>query len=148
MVRFIADMTCPLLFVAEMSNYMDKVDRLKCLVLNMPPPNHDTLLFMCRHLKRWGGSAGHHVQSAHVFVFTSACFPFVWPERATFHNAEYSLGIFRDEGMNQMPPKRKYNLLLITFLFWEKIWPQEGVVSSSFSRIFCQGFKLYWNHTV
>uniref|UniRef100_A0A672ZP48 Rho GTPase activating protein 9 n=1 Tax=Sphaeramia orbicularis TaxID=375764 RepID=A0A672ZP48_9TELE len=23
-----------------------------CLVLNMPPPNHDTLLFMCRHLKR------------------------------------------------------------------------------------------------
>lgn len=52
MVIFIADMTCPLLFVAEMSNYMDKVDRLKCLVLNMPPPNHDTLLFICRHLKR------------------------------------------------------------------------------------------------
>uniref|UniRef100_A0A3Q4MAB3 Rho GTPase activating protein 9 n=1 Tax=Neolamprologus brichardi TaxID=32507 RepID=A0A3Q4MAB3_NEOBR len=23
-----------------------------CLVLNMPPPNHDTLQFMCRHLKR------------------------------------------------------------------------------------------------
>lgn len=37
---------------AEMSDYMDKVDRLKCLVLNMPPPNHDTLRFMCRHLKR------------------------------------------------------------------------------------------------
>ncbi|KAG7493125.1 rho GTPase-activating 9 isoform X1 [Solea senegalensis] len=37
---------------AKMSDYMDKVDRLKCLVLNMPPPNHDTLLFMCRHLKR------------------------------------------------------------------------------------------------
>ncbi|XP_022604020.1 rho GTPase-activating protein 9 isoform X2 [Seriola dumerili] len=36
----------------KMSDYMDKVDRLKCLVLNMPPPNHDTLLFMCRHLKR------------------------------------------------------------------------------------------------
>uniref|UniRef100_A0A672ZRG4 Rho GTPase activating protein 9 n=1 Tax=Sphaeramia orbicularis TaxID=375764 RepID=A0A672ZRG4_9TELE len=33
-------------------DHMDKVDRLKCLVLNMPPPNHDTLLFMCRHLKR------------------------------------------------------------------------------------------------
>ncbi|XP_058486907.1 rho GTPase-activating protein 9 isoform X3 [Solea solea] len=37
---------------AKMSDYMDKVDRLKCLVLNMPPPNHDTLLFMCRHLRR------------------------------------------------------------------------------------------------
>ncbi|XP_044206114.1 rho GTPase-activating protein 15 isoform X3 [Thunnus albacares] len=36
----------------KMSNYMDKVDRLKCLVLNMPPPNHDTLQFMCRHLRR------------------------------------------------------------------------------------------------
>ncbi|XP_040889382.1 rho GTPase-activating protein 15 isoform X2 [Toxotes jaculatrix] len=36
----------------KMSDYMDKVDRLKCLVLNMPPPNHDTLMFMCRHLKR------------------------------------------------------------------------------------------------
>uniref|UniRef100_A0A3Q3LKN6 Rho GTPase activating protein 9 n=1 Tax=Mastacembelus armatus TaxID=205130 RepID=A0A3Q3LKN6_9TELE len=36
----------------KMSDYMDKVDRLKCLVLNMPPPNHDTLKFMCRHLKR------------------------------------------------------------------------------------------------
>ncbi|XP_005929758.1 rho GTPase-activating protein 15 isoform X1 [Pundamilia nyererei] len=36
----------------KMSDYMDKIDRLKCLVLNMPPPNHDTLQFMCRHLKR------------------------------------------------------------------------------------------------
>ncbi|XP_034726277.1 rho GTPase-activating protein 15 isoform X4 [Etheostoma cragini] len=36
----------------KMSDYMDKVDRLKCLVLSMPPPNHDTLQFMCRHLKR------------------------------------------------------------------------------------------------
>ncbi|XP_037534725.1 rho GTPase-activating protein 9 [Nematolebias whitei] len=36
----------------KMSDYMDKVDRLKCLVLNMPPPNHDTLKFMCRHLRR------------------------------------------------------------------------------------------------
>ncbi|XP_068171819.1 rho GTPase-activating protein 15 isoform X2 [Antennarius striatus] len=36
----------------KMSDYMDKVDRLKCLVLNMPPPNHDTLKFMCRHLIR------------------------------------------------------------------------------------------------
>ena len=41
-----------LLPVAEMSDYMDKVDRLKCLVLSLPPPNHDTLQFMCRHLKR------------------------------------------------------------------------------------------------
>ncbi|XP_060926060.1 rho GTPase-activating protein 15 [Limanda limanda] len=36
----------------KMSDYMDKVDRLKCLLLNLPPPNHDTLLFMCRHLRR------------------------------------------------------------------------------------------------
>lgn len=36
----------------KMTDYTDKVDRLKCLVLNMPPPNHDTLQFMCRHLKR------------------------------------------------------------------------------------------------
>ncbi|XP_029907576.1 rho GTPase-activating protein 15 isoform X2 [Myripristis murdjan] len=36
----------------KMTDYMDKVDRLKCLVLNMPPPNHDTLQFMCRHLLR------------------------------------------------------------------------------------------------
>ncbi|KAM6927463.1 rho GTPase-activating protein 15 isoform 1-T1 [Xenentodon cancila] len=36
----------------KMSDYVEKVDRLKCLVLNMPPPNHDTLLFMCRHLRR------------------------------------------------------------------------------------------------
>ncbi|XP_016525612.1 rho GTPase-activating protein 9 isoform X5 [Poecilia formosa] len=36
----------------KMSDHMDKVDRLKCLVLNMPPPNHDTLEFMCRHLRR------------------------------------------------------------------------------------------------
>ncbi|KAM4588420.1 rho GTPase-activating protein 15 isoform 2-T4 [Odontesthes bonariensis] len=36
----------------KMSDYVEKVDRLKCLVLNMPPPNHDTLQFMCRHLRR------------------------------------------------------------------------------------------------
>nr|XP_020465849.1 rho GTPase-activating protein 9 [Monopterus albus] len=36
----------------KMTDYTDKVDRLKCLVLNMPPPNHDTLQFMCHHLKR------------------------------------------------------------------------------------------------
>ncbi|XP_072307817.1 rho GTPase-activating protein 9 isoform X2 [Eucyclogobius newberryi] len=36
----------------KMTDYIDKVDRLKCLVLNMPPPNHNTLQFMCRHLKR------------------------------------------------------------------------------------------------
>ncbi|KAI4827496.1 hypothetical protein KUCAC02_030885, partial [Chaenocephalus aceratus] len=36
----------------KMSDYTDKVDRLKCLVLNMPPPNHDTLQFICRHLQR------------------------------------------------------------------------------------------------
>ncbi|KAM4741089.1 rho GTPase-activating protein 9 isoform 3-T3 [Anableps anableps] len=36
----------------KMTDHMDKVDRLKCLVLNMPPPNHDTLKFMCQHLRR------------------------------------------------------------------------------------------------
>ncbi|MED6286391.1 hypothetical protein CHARACLAT_005457 [Characodon lateralis] len=36
----------------KMMDHMDKVDRLKCLVLNMPPPNHDTLKFMCLHLRR------------------------------------------------------------------------------------------------
>uniref|UniRef100_A0A3P8XZ16 Rho GTPase activating protein 9 n=1 Tax=Esox lucius TaxID=8010 RepID=A0A3P8XZ16_ESOLU len=36
----------------KMSDYMDKVDRMKCLVLGMPPPNHDTMRFMFRHLKR------------------------------------------------------------------------------------------------
>ncbi|KAJ8358935.1 hypothetical protein SKAU_G00154600 [Synaphobranchus kaupii] len=36
----------------KMTDYLDKVDRLKCLILNMPPPNHDTMRFMFRHLKR------------------------------------------------------------------------------------------------
>ncbi|KAM8913331.1 rho GTPase-activating protein 9 isoform 4-T4 [Spinachia spinachia] len=36
----------------KMTDHGDRVDRLKCLVLNMPPPNHDTLQFTCRHLKR------------------------------------------------------------------------------------------------
>ncbi|KAF6738787.1 Rho GTPase-activating protein 15 [Oryzias melastigma] len=37
---------------AKMPDYVEKVDRLKCLVLGMPPPNHDTLQFMCQHLRR------------------------------------------------------------------------------------------------
>ncbi|XP_035244902.1 rho GTPase-activating protein 15 isoform X2 [Anguilla anguilla] len=36
----------------KMTDYLDKVDRLKCLMLNMPPPNHDTMRFMLLHLKR------------------------------------------------------------------------------------------------
>uniref|UniRef100_A0A8C8H5G6 Rho GTPase activating protein 9 n=1 Tax=Oncorhynchus tshawytscha TaxID=74940 RepID=A0A8C8H5G6_ONCTS len=36
----------------KMSDYLDKVDRLKWLVLSMPPPNHDTMRFMFSHLKR------------------------------------------------------------------------------------------------
>ncbi|KAJ3602202.1 hypothetical protein NHX12_029961 [Muraenolepis orangiensis] len=36
----------------KMSDYWDKVNRLKCLVLNIPPPNHDTLLFIFTHLQR------------------------------------------------------------------------------------------------
>lgn len=59
-------LTCLLLCVAEMSDYMDKVDRLKCLVLNMPPPNHDTLQFMCRHLKRWEGGRKTTPHSKHL----------------------------------------------------------------------------------
>uniref|UniRef100_A0A8C8A1D1 Rho GTPase activating protein 9 n=1 Tax=Oryzias sinensis TaxID=183150 RepID=A0A8C8A1D1_9TELE len=38
--------------IVETLNYVEKVDRMKCLVLNMPPPNHDTLQFMCQHLRR------------------------------------------------------------------------------------------------
>ena len=37
---------------SEMSDYSDKVDRLKCLVLNIPPPSHDTLHFIFSHLQR------------------------------------------------------------------------------------------------
>ncbi|KTF74050.1 hypothetical protein cypCar_00049760, partial [Cyprinus carpio] len=33
------------------SEYLDKVDRLKLLVLSMPPPNHHTLRHMIRHLR-------------------------------------------------------------------------------------------------
>uniref|UniRef100_A0A8C5CLQ0 Rho GTPase activating protein 9 n=1 Tax=Gadus morhua TaxID=8049 RepID=A0A8C5CLQ0_GADMO len=36
----------------KMSDYSDKVDRLKCLVLNIPPPSHDTLHFIFSHLQR------------------------------------------------------------------------------------------------
>ncbi|CDQ99177.1 unnamed protein product [Oncorhynchus mykiss] len=36
-----------------MSDYLDKVDRLKSLVLSMPPPNQDTMRFMFSHLKRY-----------------------------------------------------------------------------------------------
>ncbi|XP_051562042.1 rho GTPase-activating protein 9-like isoform X2 [Myxocyprinus asiaticus] len=36
----------------KIPNYLDKVDRLKLLVISMPPPNHDTLRHMIRHLKR------------------------------------------------------------------------------------------------
>ncbi|CAL8340185.1 unnamed protein product [Merluccius merluccius] len=36
----------------KMPDYWEKVDRLKCLVLNIPPPNRDTLHFIFTHLKR------------------------------------------------------------------------------------------------
>ncbi|XP_051996514.1 rho GTPase-activating protein 15-like [Xyrauchen texanus] len=36
----------------KIPDYLDKVDRLKLLVISMPPPNHDTLKHMIRHLKR------------------------------------------------------------------------------------------------
>ncbi|XP_067097768.1 LOW QUALITY PROTEIN: rho GTPase-activating protein 15 [Osmerus mordax] len=36
----------------KMSDYVDKLDRMKCLVLSMPPPTNDTMCFMIRHLQR------------------------------------------------------------------------------------------------
>ncbi|KAL0978897.1 hypothetical protein UPYG_G00177330 [Umbra pygmaea] len=36
----------------KMSDYLDKVDRLRFLILSMPPPNHDTMRFMFNHLKQ------------------------------------------------------------------------------------------------
>ncbi|KAG1930160.1 rho GTPase-activating protein [Pimephales promelas] len=36
----------------KLSSYPEKVERLKLLVISMPPPNHDTLSHMIRHLKR------------------------------------------------------------------------------------------------
>ncbi|XP_077053746.1 rho GTPase-activating protein 15-like isoform X5 [Siphateles boraxobius] len=36
----------------KIPDYLEKVERLKFLVINMPPPNHDTLSHMIRHLKR------------------------------------------------------------------------------------------------
>ncbi|XP_041743293.1 rho GTPase-activating protein 15 isoform X2 [Coregonus clupeaformis] len=41
-----------ILETVKMSDYLDKVDRLKWLVLSMPPPNQDTMRFMFSHLKR------------------------------------------------------------------------------------------------
>ncbi|XP_077385877.1 rho GTPase-activating protein 15 isoform X2 [Festucalex cinctus] len=36
----------------KMADYADKVERLTSVVQSMPQPNHDTLQFICRHLKR------------------------------------------------------------------------------------------------
>ncbi|XP_029103595.1 rho GTPase-activating protein 9 isoform X2 [Scleropages formosus] len=36
----------------KMSDYLEKVDRMRCLVLSMPAPNRDTMHFMIRHLRR------------------------------------------------------------------------------------------------
>ncbi|XP_065128598.1 rho GTPase-activating protein 9 [Paramisgurnus dabryanus] len=36
----------------KISDYMEKVERLKLLVISMPSPNHDTLRHMIRHLTR------------------------------------------------------------------------------------------------
>ncbi|XP_051985567.1 rho GTPase-activating protein 15 isoform X2 [Xyrauchen texanus] len=36
----------------KIPDYLDQVDRLKLLVISMPPPNHDTLRHVIRHLKR------------------------------------------------------------------------------------------------
>uniref|UniRef100_A0A3B1JZS6 Rho GTPase activating protein 9 n=1 Tax=Astyanax mexicanus TaxID=7994 RepID=A0A3B1JZS6_ASTMX len=38
--------------VETMSDYLDKVNRMKLLIISMPPPNHDTMRHMFRHLKR------------------------------------------------------------------------------------------------
>lgn len=121
-----------------MTDYMDKVDRLKCLVLNMPHPNHDTLKFMCRHLKRWEGRR-EVVQRRSVcvcvcFQLSLFVFPPVCPGWITFYNAEYSVRMLQHEGVKRkIKPshhlKKKKQML-----------PQEGVVSSSFLGMFCRGF--------
>ncbi|XP_026778193.3 rho GTPase-activating protein 15 isoform X1 [Pangasianodon hypophthalmus] len=36
----------------KLSDYMDKVERMKSLVVSMPPPNHNTMRHMFQHLKR------------------------------------------------------------------------------------------------
>ncbi|XP_077581659.1 rho GTPase-activating protein 15 [Stigmatopora nigra] len=36
----------------KMADYSEKAERLKNVVHSMPQPNHDTLQFICRHLKR------------------------------------------------------------------------------------------------
>ncbi|XP_017335547.1 rho GTPase-activating protein 15 isoform X1 [Ictalurus punctatus] len=36
----------------KLSDYLDKVERMKSLVVSMPPTNHDTMRHMFRHLKR------------------------------------------------------------------------------------------------
>ncbi|XP_063070960.1 rho GTPase-activating protein 9 isoform X2 [Engraulis encrasicolus] len=36
----------------KMSDYLDKVDRMKCLISAMPPANHDTMKAIFSHLKR------------------------------------------------------------------------------------------------
>ncbi|KAL2091440.1 hypothetical protein ACEWY4_013703 [Coilia grayii] len=36
----------------KISDYLDRVDRMKCLINSMPPPNHDTMNAIFRHLKR------------------------------------------------------------------------------------------------
>ncbi|XP_046705654.1 rho GTPase-activating protein 15 isoform X2 [Silurus meridionalis] len=36
----------------KLSDYSDKVERMKLLVYSMPPPNHDTMRHMFQHLKR------------------------------------------------------------------------------------------------
>ncbi|KAM9482377.1 rho GTPase-activating protein 9 isoform 1-T2 [Clarias gariepinus] len=36
----------------KLSDYLDKVERMKSLVVNMPPPNHSTMKHMFQHLKR------------------------------------------------------------------------------------------------
>ncbi|XP_069042593.1 rho GTPase-activating protein 15 isoform X2 [Lepisosteus oculatus] len=36
----------------KIPDYMEKVERMKCLVKKLPPPNHDTLNYILQHLKR------------------------------------------------------------------------------------------------
>ncbi|XP_061642239.1 rho GTPase-activating protein 9 isoform X8 [Phyllopteryx taeniolatus] len=51
------------------SDYADKVERLTSVVHSLPQPNHDTLQFICRHLKRWARSVLLSASSRPILAF-------------------------------------------------------------------------------
>uniref|UniRef100_A0A8C7HKG3 Rho GTPase activating protein 9 n=1 Tax=Oncorhynchus kisutch TaxID=8019 RepID=A0A8C7HKG3_ONCKI len=81
-----------ILETVKMSDYLDKVDRLKSLVLSMPPPNQDTMRFMFSHLKRYETP---HLQGLNL-CFNTQCtlknphYP-VYPQKTLCHNTQCTL---------------------------------------------------------